>query len=243
MTLFTLAVKMLELPLTAVFWSIGFLALPALSSLYQTDLVAAHARLSRDLRLSVFLGLIASIVIGSVPEFWVSLFFSTGHFSSEQLALLAQDLAIGASAFPAMAATTILLNDAFARRQLWPVLTLILCTLMGVGSLAYLGATVFVWQKILMSAWVILYCLLAVALYVRRQRRFQSPMRLGRFEILCLCGVQGLWLGAGMFGGEEAPLLGVIVSLCLCAALALTTPYRECMRGLLQTLRRKVGAR
>lgn len=206
LTLFSMSLKLIELPLTVVFWSIGFIALPELSALYSKSAQRATDRLEDNLIRAGRIGIAAFLCIGGLSNHWVELVFGWGAFNESQLKLMSDAVSIGAVGFPVMGLTTLLLNDHFALKRYRAVFLIVITSLSVVGTVAwsiimdYSVQTMFVF-------WIGLYGMIAMGLWTSRSTAGLPKIRvrpiglfwvLGYFAAIYLvvCEVTDVILGA-----------------------------------------------
>ena len=215
LTQLTLAIKLIEIPLTVVFWSIGISALPKLARLYQEEPSLANAQASNRLLLSAKLGILCSVVVVLAAPALLSVGFSNGQMSTASLARVSEALIAGALYLPFMAVTTVLINDAFARS--------------GYGAVAFavFGSALSVLPALavrdltdLMSAWGGIYAATGLILLVARA--FSVKSQLPALKTFFM--VTGYWLlGASNlvfdFGVQDLFLFGSAIAVVTCITL------------------------
>ena len=180
MVQFALATKILEAPLVIVFWSLGLISLPALSNLYRID-ERAGSQMARKMLVR---GLILSLgcylaVAGGAPGF-IRFLFHEGKFSPAELENIIDLIRVGAIGLPAMATTTILLNDSFARYQYLRSLIITFC----VFTLCTLGAYLVKFEFGLMGImffWPTLYLGVSLGLLLAERKNSLRPNLSGWF--------------------------------------------------------------
>ena len=187
-TLLSLSLKLIEVPLTVIFWSLGLVSLPKLSALYQQSVGSATEHLLHGLRAAVWLGIGCFVILAGLSDFWVYLLFGWGAFTAAELEVISKSISLGAIAFPLMGIATILLNDQFARNRYLDVFTCLFVTLL----IAFLVAWYIVDHyelPMLMCVWGGLYCLIAVFTIIVRRRSGLPRLRFTRLDV----GLVGLY--------------------------------------------------
>ena len=167
LTLFSMSLKLIELPLTVVFWSIGFVALPELSALYGQSAQLATDRLEDNLIKAGKIGIAVFLCVAGLADRWVELIYGWGAFTLPQLELMSNAVSIGAVGFPLMGLTTVLLNDHFALKRYRAVFLIVIASLLMVGVSAWSG--IFDRSiQVMFMCWVTLYGFIGLSLWISR---------------------------------------------------------------------------
>lgn len=219
LTLFSMSLKLIELPLTVVFWSIGFVALPELSTLYRKSAQNATDRLEDNLIRASKIGVAAFLCVGGLSDHLVGLAFGWGAFTEPQLKLMSDAVAIGAVGFPVMGVTTLLLNDHFALKRYRAVFSVVVASLSIVGAVAWMVMADYSLQEMFMI-WTALYGIIATGLWTSRSTAGLPKIRIRRVALLWVLGYIAtiylvLWGVADIFVGAWGA--DVLYGLCACA--------------------------
>jgi putative peptidoglycan lipid II flippase len=167
LTLFSMTLKLLELPLTVVFWSIGFVALPELAELYDRSAEQATEYLRENLGRAGKLGIASFLFVSGPSDIWVKLIYGWGAFSNSELQTMSHALSIGAVGFPLMGLTTLLLNDQFALKRYPTVFSVVITSLLVAGITAWSLLPKYS-LPLMFGIWITLYGAIGLSLWVIR---------------------------------------------------------------------------
>ena len=221
-TLFSLSLKVIEVPLTIVFWSLGIVSLPKLSALYSESADAATNHLKRGIVSAVWFGGACFTLTAGFSKTWITLLYGWGTFPDQHLDVMAQSISLGAIAFPVMGVTTLLLNDFFARRRYAQVFLYVFCSI----SLAGLSAWYVIDRFDVSRVFLVLgglYAIIGFWLILSRSRSALPRLGLSRFG-LSVIGLYPLlvWLVLnGILEGYFGPAVTYSMYLITATALAL----------------------
>lgn len=210
LTQLTLAIKLIEIPLTVVFWSIGISALPKLAQLYRDNPEKATRIAGNRLVFSAIIGVVCSILVLVASPYLLLLGFSDGMLTPRELTHVQNALNTGALFLPMMSFCTVLLNDSFARRDFCSASFIIaFSVLIAFGVLPHDSLVA------LMTIWGVIYGLTALLLLTRRILSIAPQLPALKALLFVtgywLLGASGAWRDFGLSGYlQVGSIIGIL---------------------------------